>query len=189
VGETASSFAELLVVDALQSNAADQGANFASGWDDCSRAIGFLMNIPARFRFEVDLHERRKDGPLSTAGVTELMKNQLSVAYGPLLTGVDETFWASKLHFYITETSFYNYPYTFGYLFSAGIHATQSELGDAFYPSYVALLRDTGRMTAENLASKHLKVDIRDGAFWRSSLRGVAARVDAFEATLDALGM
>ena len=68
---------------------------------------------------------------------------------------MDETFWASKLHFYITETSFYNYPYTFGYLFSAGIHARQAELGDAFFPSYVALLRDTGRMTAENLALLH----------------------------------
>ena len=30
--------------------------------------------------------------------------------------GEDPYFWASKLHFYITGITFYNFPYTFGFL-------------------------------------------------------------------------
>ena len=42
-------------------------------------------------------------------------------------------------------------PYTFGYLFALGVYAHGETAGDGFHAQYVALLRDTGRMTAEEL--------------------------------------
>ena len=50
--------------------------------------------------------------------------------------------------------------------------------------AYRALLRDTGRMSAEELVVKHLGQDIREAAFWQGSLALVAAAVDRFEQTL-----
>ncbi len=52
-----------------------------------------------------------------------------------------------------TDEPFYNFPYTFGYLFSVGIYARAVEEGPAFEPKYLNLLRDTGRMTVEEQAA------------------------------------
>ena len=46
---------------------------------------------------------------------------------------------------------FYNFPYTFGYLFALGVYAQQEAKGAGFHEAYVNLLRDTGRMSAEEV--------------------------------------
>jgi oligoendopeptidase F len=38
---------------------------------------------------------------------------------------MDDMFWATKLHFHMTGVQFYNFPYTFGYLFALGVYAQQ----------------------------------------------------------------
>ena len=65
---------------------------------------------------------------------------------------------------------FYNFPYTFGFLFSAGIYARALAEGPSFENKYVNLLRDTGRMKVEDLAAKHLAVDITKPGFWQSAI-------------------
>jgi len=57
----------------------------------------------------------------------------------------------TKMHFNFAGVSFYNYPYTFGYLFALGIYATKEKLAEKFHQAYVDLLRDSGRMSAEDL--------------------------------------
>ena len=49
--------------------------------------------------------------------------------------------------------------------------------------AYRDLLRDTGRMSAEDLVAKHLGQDIRQSAFWQGSLALVAAAVERFAQT------
>ena len=55
--------------------------------------------------------------------------------------GEDPYFWASKLHFYITGITFYNFPYTFGYLLSRGLYAMFKKEGASFLPKYEEFLR------------------------------------------------
>ncbi|MNG19563.1 hypothetical protein D3C84_1037330 [compost metagenome] len=97
-------------------------------------------------------------------------------------------FWAAKAHFSIAGFGFYNYPYLFGYLFSLGVYqqliSHQAAGEQDVAQAYRALLRDTGRMSAEELVVKHLGQDIREAAFWQGSLALVAAAVDRFEQTL-----
>jgi oligoendopeptidase F len=88
--------------------------------------------------------------------------------------GLDPYFWASKLHFYISGLSFYNFPYTFGYLFSQGIFARAQREGAEFLPRYEALLCDTGSATAEEVAQRHLGVDLEAPEFWNESIDRVA---------------
>ena len=61
---------------------------------------------------------------------------------------LDPWFWASKLHFYIAGISFYNFPYTFGYLFSLGLFGRAKAEGPAFLPRVEELLRLAGSDTA-----------------------------------------
>ncbi|MCY3623856.1 MAG: oligoendopeptidase F, partial [Gammaproteobacteria bacterium] len=90
-----------------------------------------------------------------------------------------------KLHFYISGLSFYNFPYLFGYLFSLGVYARRATFGDEFFPRYKALLMDTGRMTTEDLAAKHLDVDLTQPDFWRDTLAMIEPRIDHFEALVN----
>ena len=98
-------------------------------------------------------------------------------------------FWASKLHFHMSAVPFYNFPYLFGYLFSLGVYARRNEVGSAFFEQYVALLRDTGRLTAEELAEKHLGVDLSAESFWQETIDSLRSRVDAFESLLEEAGL
>ncbi|MEM7392689.1 MAG: hypothetical protein AAF492_10110, partial [Verrucomicrobiota bacterium] len=75
----------------------------------------------------------------------------------------------------------------FGYLFSLGVYARKQQLGDGFYRAYVDLLRDTGRMTAEQVAEKHLEADISQPGFWRDSLAIARHHADEFEKVIGEL--
>ena len=70
----------------------------------------------------------------------------------------------------MAELSFYNFPYTFGYLFSLSIYARKDSFGADFKTKYIEILRDTGRMTAEALVKKHLGEDITEVNFWQKAI-------------------
>ena len=185
LAETASTFGEALVRDDLLGRAGSPAEELAIVWEEASALVAFILNIPARFDFEKGLCEARDERPLRPAELNEMMSAAWKKWYGDSLAEPDPLFWASKLHFYISGLSFYNFPYLFGYLFSLGVYARRDELGDEFFPRYEALLRDTGRMTAEDLAARHLEVDLTRPDFWRGTVEMLAARIDRFEELVD----
>ena len=182
LAETASTFGEATVRDALLERAGTPADELAIVWEEASALVAFILNIPARFDFEKGLCEARAERPLRPAELNAMMSEAWEKWYGDSLAEPDPLFWASKLHFYISGLSFYNFPYLFGYLFSLGVYARRDGLGDEFYPRYEALLRDTGRMTAEDLAQRHLEVDLTRPGFWRETVAGLESRIDRFEA-------
>ena len=138
------------------------------------------MNIQARFLFETRFYAERKQGMVSVPRLNELMVAAQKQAFSDSLCEYHPHFWASKLHFYNTNVPFYNFPYTFGYLFSAGVYARAREEGAAFRSKYAALLQDTGRLRVEDLAMRHLGVDISRPEFWEKSVDFVTADLDEF---------
>lgn len=170
VAETASTFAEMIVADAAVKKAKTKEERIALLEDKIQRSVAMFMNIHARFLFETRFYEERKNGQLSTERINELMTNALEEAYGGALKEYHPLFWASKLHFYITGVPFYNFPYTFGYLFSLGIYAQALQEGTGYEEKYIGLLKDSASMTVEDLAMKHLQVDLTKPDFW---LQGV----------------
>jgi oligoendopeptidase F len=189
LAETASTFAEAVVGRALAEAGADDPAIMLdSGWADAQDAATFLLNIPARFAFERSFYEARAGKPLGPPALRDLMSAAWQRYYGDSLCEYDSMFWCSKLHFHMTGISFYNFPYTFGYLFSLGVLARRETLGDDFPAAYRALLRDTGRMDVEDLAHKHLGVDLAEPAFWRASVAMVRENVQRFGKLVETLG-
>lgn len=142
------------------------------------------MNIHGRFIFENAFYEERKKGMVSAERISELMEAAQKEAYCDSLGEYHPHFWASKLHFHITGVPFYNFPYTFGYLFSLGIYAKALEEGAAFEQKYIALLKDTGSMQVEDLAMKHLGADLTKEDFWKDAVALIVQDAEEFlEAT------
>ncbi len=180
VAETASTFAEMITFDAALKHAADEQEKLSLIEDKLHRAVSLLMNIQSRFLFETSFYAERKQGMVSVKRLNELMVAAQKEAFADMLTEYHPHFWASKLHFYNTGVPFYNFPYTFGFLFSAGVYAKALEDGPAFRQKYVDLLRDTGRMQVEDLAKQHLGVDLTQPAFWQKSIDFVMSDLDEF---------
>ncbi|MDU1145410.1 M3 family metallopeptidase [Aeromonas rivipollensis] len=187
LAETASIFAETLVRSALFEQARNAEERQAIAWAEADGAATFLVNIPARFDFEQALVAEREQGYVSSARLKALTDEAWGRWYEESLGRYHPMFWAAKAHFSIAGFGFYNYPYLFGYLFSLGVYQqlmSRKGAGEAnVAEAYRALLRDTGRMSAEDLVAKHLGQDIREAAFWQGSLALVAAAVDRFEQT------
>ena len=186
IAETASTFGEATVRDALLRRAKTPAEQLAIVWEEAAALTSFVLNIPTRFEFERDFYTARAARPQRPAELKAMMSAAWEKWYGDCLAEPDPLFWASKLHFYISDLSFYNFPYLFGYLFSMGVYAQRDAFGEAFFAHYEALLRDTGRMTAEELAAKHLDVDLTKPDFWRGTLGRLGARVNHFEQLIDA---
>lgn len=180
VAETASTFAEMILADALLKNAESKEEKLALLAEKVQNSVSFFMNIHARFLFETRFYEKRKSGMLDASELSALMEEAQREAFHGVLGKYHPLFWTSKLHFYITDVPFYNFPYTFGYMFSTGIYARALKEGEGFAEKYDAILRDTGRMTVEELASKHLNADLTKPDFWREAMALAVADAQMF---------
>jgi len=180
VAETASTFAEVIVADAAVAQAKDRTEKIALIEDKLERAVTLLMNIQCRFLFETRFYAERKAGPVSKERLCELMVEAQKEAFANSLDEYHPHFWAAKLHFFNTGVPFYNFPYTFGYLFATGVYSQAAKEGPAFAAKYVALLRDTGSMKVEDLAQRHLNVDLSQTGFWQDAIDSALAELDEY---------
>ena len=171
VAETASTLAEMIVADAAYQEAKKKEEKIALLEDKVQRSVSLLMNIHARFLFETRFYEERQKGVVSAERLNALMVEAQQEAYGGALGVTHPHFWASKLHFYLTDVPFYNFPYTFGYLFALSIYARALEEGGEYEEKYIALLRDTAVMKVEDLIQKHLGEDPTKESFWEKGIR------------------
>ncbi len=187
LAETASTFAEQLLGDSLlEDPSADERRKTVLLDRRLEDAATYLLNIPMRYLFEKRLHEERARGELTVSRLKELMMQAQREVYGDVLDPgrSDPWFWASKGHFYITSTSFYNFPYAFGYLFSLGVYARARREGPAFLPRYQDLLRRSGGDSCEGVARQVLGVNLEEPDFWLESLELVQRDLERFESLL-----
>jgi pepF/M3 family oligoendopeptidase len=182
LAESASTFCETLISDAAYANASSDRERLALLAIQADEAVVILMNLRARFLFETAFFGKRVKESLTVDELCAEMRKAQETAFAGALdpSGYHPLFWASKLHFYLTSMPFYNFPYVFGYLFSSGIYDRALREGPAFAGRYAALLRDTGGTTCEDLARKHLGVDLAKPEFWKGAVERVVERTGRF---------
>lgn len=186
VAETASTFAELIVADATLQTASSVEEKINLLDTKLQNAIAMFMNIHARYLFENKFYTARQKGLVSGAEITEMMTAAQKESYLDGLNSYHPHFWAAKLHFFIDDVPFYNFPYTFGFLFSNGIYAKAQESSTDFQEDYIALLRDTASMETEDLAKKHLGVDLTQPDFWQAGIDTILKDVAEFMSLTEA---
>lgn len=173
LAETASTFAEQILIDGILNDPESPAARRRCLLDSQIRhAVTFLLDIPIRFAFESRFHEERMKGEIGVSQLNELMSETQRDWLGEALEpgGEDPLFWASKLHFFITGLSFYNFPYTFGFLLSRKLYGRFLERGQTFLPEYEAFLHRTSVSDADELIRETFDEDPAQPAFWVSAI-------------------
>lgn len=184
LAETASTFSEMLLADGILANPKTKDAEKLNVvTNTINDVIAFLIDIPIRFFFEKSFHEERMKNEVSVTKLKELMSTAMQNQFGNLLekNGENPMFWASKLHFYATEVTFYNFPYSFGYLLSRGLFGMFKKEGKNFLPKYEAFLKYSGSDMAHKVAKKTLKVDLESKEFWKEAIMSHEEPLKLFE--------
>jgi oligoendopeptidase F len=184
LAETASTFAEGILCNAFVEDDRFPGFMKAQLMNTrLDHAALFLLDIHMRYLFEKALYGERRAGELSVSRLKELILAAQRQCFGDVLAEdeMDSMFWASKLHFYIVGVSFYNFPYTFGYLLSEGLQARARKEGRDFLPKYEQLLRLTGSHPAEEVVARSAGVDLTREDFWQEAIDGIALEVERFD--------
>lgn len=189
LAETASNFAEMILLNSLKNDPGLTSEARAHLLDqDMLRAHSNLLNIPMRYEFEKAFYTERATGEVSVTRLGELMGDAQRRLYGDSLLpdGTDPLFWASKMHFFITGVSFYNFPYVFGYLLSQALYVRFQDEGSAFLPRYEAFLAASGSATCEAAARQTLGEDLTKPDFWTVALRSIEPALVAYEGLVSA---
>ncbi|MFS0823242.1 M3 family metallopeptidase [Bacillus sp. 1P02SD] len=180
IAETASTFSELIILDAAIEKAESAEEKLFLLDEKLKRSVMNFMNIHSRFLFEKKFYEERKMGIVSSSRLNEIMKEVLDVAYGGSLDQASFYSWVWTPHYYLTKSPFYNFQYTFGYLLSLNLYAKSKENGRDFEKNYIELLRDSGSMSMEDLVMKHLEEDITSVDFWEKGIKICVQDVEDF---------
>ena len=179
VAETASTFNECVVMAAAINRAKSREEKLALIESQLQDATQIICDIDSRYLFESMVLENRAERFMDADTLCGMMTKAQELTYGD---GLDSNFrhpymWICKSHYY--GSTFYNFPYAFGGLFSRGLYARYEQEGAAFVPKYKQLLRTTPVATAEDTALV-ADIDLTDRAFWRSALQTIADQIDLF---------
>jgi oligoendopeptidase F len=181
LAETASTFAEFLLADGiLNSNEVPDSRKLLTLSLKLNRAMIFLMDVPSRFYFEKSFYEERADGEVAVSRLKELMKEASIKMYGDTMDpdSISLYSWASTKHFYKTGISFYNYPYTFGYLLSCGLYKRFKENRQEFLPYYHEFLKQSGSDQAHIVVKNTIGEDLEQESFWEKAILGHKEELD-----------
>ncbi|MCM3387135.1 M3 family oligoendopeptidase [Ureibacillus chungkukjangi] len=180
IAETASTFSELLILNAELEQSESKEEKLFLLDEKLKRSVMNFMNIQSRFLFERKFYEERKQGNVSSRRLNELMKEAIDIAYEGSLEDVSEHSWAWTPHFYLTNSPFYNFQYTFGYLLSISLYSISKQKGKEFETNFIKLLRDSGSLSMEALVMKHLEEDITSEDFWENGMKICVEDVEEF---------
>lgn len=178
--ETASIFNETVVQEQSLLTASPEESLFLleAGLSEASQTV---VDIYSRFLFESEAFERRRSHSLSAGELCEIMLNAQHAAYGDSLDPdyLHPYMWMCKVHYYIPEFHYYNFPYIFGLLFAKGLYARYMKSPEGFMQEYTSLLKSTCSDGLAGIAAR-ADIDIHSRSFWDSSLDMIVRDIDRF---------
>ena len=185
LAETASTFCETLVARKAVEHAS--GAERLNLLDASLQAANMSATAMLdAFDFERAICERRAERELSADEFSSLTHEGRQAIFGDALDpdAICAHSWEGIPHFYLTWRPFYNYPYTFGFLFGLGLYARYNDDPASFRGQFDDLLASTGDGDAATL-SRRFGIDIQSPDFWESSLDVIRSDIDTFVALVE----
>lgn len=179
--ETASAFNETLVyARALEGAAGEERLFYLNAV--LSGAVQNVVDIYGRFLFEDEVLRRRAEGGLDADALCGIMEKCQLAAYGDSLDprALHPTMWVDKVHYYIPDFHYYNFPYAFGFLFARGLYGEYRRRPEGFFPRYERLLEESGALTVEE-AGLVMGLDLTKKDFWKAALGDFEVMADEFE--------
>jgi pepF/M3 family oligoendopeptidase len=181
LAETASTFCETIITEAALAQTSGPEEELAILETSLIGSTQVIVDITSRYLFEREVFERREKSELSADDFCAIMIQSQKATYGE---GLDDSFlnkymWTWKVHYYMPDLSFYNFPYAFGLLFGTGLYSIYKETGPSFVSDYESLLASTGQATPVELAGR-FGIDIRKSDFWRNSLKVIEKHMEQY---------
>ena len=181
VAETASVFAEELVLGRLLDQASDARSRLNLLAESMEGQIATVFRQIAMNRFEDRVHNvRRDEGELSVERFGELWAETQTELLGDSVEVTDgyRSWWSYVPHF--IGSPGYVYAYAYGQLLALSVYRLYQDRGEELVPSYLEMLASGGSRPPEELAAI-VGVDLTDPGFWDSGLDLVAEQLDAAE--------
>lgn len=179
MAEAASIFCQSLVTEKLLNNTTKENY-FAILENDLMNFTQMLIEILARYTFETNLFERRKEGTIPVKELNQLLINAQTFAYGDGLSEEKHPYmWICKPHYYFPDFHFYNFPYPFALLFSKGLSSIYAEKKNDFAPIFEQMLTATGSNNVRDIF-KILGYDSSDKSFYQNALQEIIKEIDNF---------
>ncbi len=182
LAETASTFGEMLLVDALLAQEQDPQVRRDILFKQLDDNYATIMRQAYFALFEVQAHDRFPKGA-SAEDIAAVYADLLAEQFGDAVEVSDEFAWEWLMipHFY--RVPFYVYAYAFGQLLVLALYQRYKEEGAAFKPVYFRLLEAGGSRAPEELLAE-AGVDPRDAAFWQRGFDILNGWVRALEAEM-----
>lgn len=180
IAETASVFGEMLTFKALlakSSSPAQRRSLLVSKVDDM---LNTVVRQVAFFEFERNLHERRRQGELTTQDIGNIWMETQKEALGEavIIDPLVQPFWGYVSHF--IHAPFYVYAYAFGDCLVNSLYSVYESKHPNFETLYIDLLKAGGSKRYPELL-KPFGLDAKNPAFWQQGLNVVAGFIDELE--------
>ena len=186
IAETGSIFGELLLTERLLSKTntkEEKQAILTSVLDEFGMSA---FQVSARVFFEQSMYDTIIQGQfLDGETVAKLWVVARDKIYGDAVNWLDvmKWEWTMKLHYYMANYRFYNYPYVFAQLFVFALYRLYREQGQSFVSKLKALLAAGSSKSPRELISE-LGFDITDEGFWQKGIKQAEEFIRMLEETL-----
>ena len=186
IAETASIFGELLLTDKLLSEIDSEEARRSILVTVCDEFGDAAFQVSTRTWFETMLYEAIQKGKfLDGDTISDYWVKARTKMYGDTVEWLPEMkwWWTFKLHFYMANNRYYNYPYVYAQLFVYAMYRLYKELGKEFVPKFRALLAAGSSKSPRDLAAE-MGFDITKEEFWQKGIDQFRDFIKQLEATL-----
>ncbi|HLF37608.1 MAG TPA: M3 family metallopeptidase, partial [Anaerolineales bacterium] len=169
LAETASTFAEMLVVDQLLATDPDPELQRDLLFRQMDHAYASITRQAYFAVFEREAHQRVKDGG-SVDDLTEVYFNNLKEQFADSVD-LSEDFrneWLRVGHFFFAP--FYVYAYSFGQLLVFALYQQYKAEGEPFKPRYLEILAAGGSDSPVRILDR-AGINVRSAEFWRGGFQ------------------
>ena len=183
VAETASIFGELLITDLLLSQAQSDNEKIAIISRVLDGAGMAALQVTARAWFEQDMYDAIKRGEfLDYQTISNFWTKNRDRIYGDVIEWQDvmDAEWTMKVHYYMPNFRFYNYPYVYGQLFVYALYQKYLEDGKDFVPKFKKVLSAGSSISPKEIGDI-FGLDISDPEFWKLGIKRFKYFVDELE--------
>ncbi|MCB0118959.1 MAG: M3 family oligoendopeptidase [Anaerolineales bacterium] len=180
LAETASTFAEMVLIDKLLAEETDETVRRDILFKQMDDAYATIMRQSYFALFEKTAHEMvQKNASVDdlSAAYLENLKEQ----FGDSLDVSDEFKWEWVGIPHIYQVPFYVYAYAFGQLLVLSLYQMFKAEGESFKPKYLKILSSGGAEAPEKILSE-AGINIRDPKFWQGGFDVLEKLVSELEA-------
>lgn len=179
LAETASTFAEMVLIDKLLAEEKDESVRRDILFKQMDDAYATIMRQSYFALFEKTAHELVQKNA-SVDDLSSAYLENLREQFGDSLELSDEFKWEWVGIPHIYQVPFYVYAYAFGQLLVLALYQQFKAEGDSFKPKYLKILSAGGSEAPEKILSE-AGINIRDPKFWQGGFNVLEKLVSELE--------